>query len=287
MKRREQGVALLFVLMTIVVVSTATLGLVRVTLVERVRSSLDAETEIASEVARATETPILRWLVSRSRDVILPLEAEEPRVEVLNDAILGNDPLIEIRVTAWDTFGMLPLATIERGGPLADLLPNSIRRRREEIRGALAKPFGLDAFVDTAGQHESPFPDPSRDATRSRTSTKETALGALLAPSNAWPGELNVHTAPIAFVEAVLRAERRDGLSALLAQRARGERVTAMPSSSRANRKDREVPTLVNESTCFAFRIDVRVGLVRRSWWAVYEAASASEWVCAQRMGIP
>lgn len=286
MKHREHGVALLIVLMAIVVVSTATLGLVRVTLVERVRSNLDAEAEIASEVAQAAETPILRWLVSRSRDVILPLEAKEPRIEILHDHFEVEDVPLEIHITAWDTLGMLPLATIERGGPLADLLPESIRRRRADLPKNLEKPLGLDAFVDAAGLLESPFPESSK-ITFSGDSPKEIALGALLAPSNAWPGELHVHTAPIAFLEAVLREERRGGLSAMLAQRARGERVTALPQSSRTKRKDREIPTLVNESTCFAFRIDVRVGQVRRSWWAVYEAASASEWVCAQRMGIP
>lgn len=97
-------------------------------------------------------------------------------------------------------------------------------------------------------------------------------------------GRINVNTAPREVVEQALRAAGRGGLELVLAARVEGRSVSlgdlrVSSSSSRA------APQIIGSSFAWSFRIDVQVGPLRRSWWAVYMKAR-STWECVQRLAI-
>jgi len=279
---RDRGVALLLVLGAIVIVSTASIGVMRVVLEARTKRAFDHDARTAAEVLRASEAPILEWLVSASNDVVLETSADIPEVKVLRDRFYVGDREVDLEITAFDAFGMAPVDVMRRGGPLKDLLPSAVVLEAERVAASLSSARALDELVLETTSN--PFPSPRRGHA-GRDSTA--CLGAYLSFANPFPGDLNVNTAPVSYLQAVFAKAKRGGFSKWVVARDRGERLVAPSLGGGADGDDSDTPRLTSESTAWYLRIDVRVGRVHRAWWALYEAGSAMEWICASRISIP
>lgn len=273
---------------------------------------------------RSTEAPILHWLVTESSGVVLPDDVEAPVVEVLHDAWAVDDSTFEMRITAWDQLGMVPIERAAKGSVLRIALPTDVRRAVDALPEASSAEPGLDLLV----HHERPihafprvhpgeFPGMSPrvfprvfpgeravfhvgHATRGRSSDTSTeppqsrlvdGIGAFVATHNCDPVRVNVNTAPMPLVEAALRAAGRGGLDVIRGNRHDG-RASNTPSGSppRRHGEQRQV-LIVGSSDTWALRIDLQVNRTRRSWWCVYERdASAgvrgTPWRCVQRLLI-
>ncbi|MFK7960845.1 MAG: hypothetical protein AB8G96_10000, partial [Phycisphaerales bacterium] len=81
---------------------------------------------------------------------------------------------------------------------------------------------------------------------------------------------------------------RTDGLDleTILSARAAGE-VTAVPGRPGGARRTSRRLVLTDRSDAWAFRIDVRVGPVERSWWTIMQRSPADgSWTVEQRLAI-
>jgi hypothetical protein len=91
----------------------------------------------------------------------------------------------------------------------------------------------------------------------------------------------------LALLEAALRDAGRGGLEAILAARSEGRQVPIPTAASDANDTAANGigERFVSVSDAWAFRVDARVGRVRRSHWLQYRPQE-SKWRCVQRLFI-
>ena len=151
----------------------------------------------------------------------------------------------------------------------------AVRRTVEAFDIPEGAPFGLDLLM---ADGKSPFPVGGADG------AETLSAGAYVATHN---GDffLNVNTAPLPLIEVSLRLLGRGGLEQIIQARSEGKFFveSVVPGSKSSS----DEPRLVSVSNAWAFRIDVRVEGVRRSWWVVYRRESAaSSWRCVQRLAI-
>lgn len=266
--RQERGVALLIVLGTLVAVSASALLIARNATLSHTEDTLRTRERLCSDALRAAESPIREWLQSISQRVVLPPDADEPRVEVFADRWGSRSPdsgeygegiSCAIRITAWDQCGMAP-----------------VEDRVDSL--------GLD-LLEPAGER-SVFPSAlSAQALR----TRPPALGATTATHN--PGRpggqprLNVNTAPLGLVSSAFREAGIGGIEQVTEARANGKpaplaelRVTRRGGAGSAR--------IVGNSNAWAFRIDATADRVTRSWWEVW-IDTGSGWQRVQRLEIP
>lgn len=275
MSRPRRGAALLLVLASLVLVMSSSVMLLQLASTARLGRRINHDNRIANDLARAVQPALERWLAKESPDVVLPPDAQTPEVPVFRDVLAEGARPIEVRVTAWDQGGLIPFDAARGGSPLESDLPVEVKRAVESIKLGPSTAPGLDLFVGNDALMPA-FPEGG--ATEGPPS-----VGAWVATHNS--GWINVNTAPIDLVEAAMRLAGRGGLEQIVAARAQGELATMgdLPQSGDA---DDLAPDLVAQSRAWAFRIDVRVGLLRRSWWAVYESGG-QKWECVQRLAIP
>lgn len=276
MSRPRRGAALLVVLASLMLVMTASVILVQLASTARLGRGVDRDNRIANDLARAVEPAVERWLATKASDVALPPDAQTPEVPVLLDVLAEGACTIEVRVTAWDQGGLVPFDAARGGSPLGSDLPIEVKRAVEWITVGKDTAPGLDlavgndalvsAFPEGGAMEGPPF-----------------SVGARVATHN--DGWINVNTAPIDLVETAMRLAGRGGLEQIVAARAQGKQAT-MSDLGDTGDPDDLAPELVGQSRAWAFRIDVRVGLLRRSWWAVYERGG-QKWECVQRLAIP
>ena len=116
------------------------------------------------------------------------------------------------------------------------------------------------------------------------------ALGAQVATHNGAPTRININTCSLNLLQAALRSANRGGIEAIVQARSRGRpadiSVDRRSENLRIDRVNTSSVRLVASSRCWAFRIDVRVNRVHRSWWSVFEK-STSGWKCVQRLVVP
>ncbi len=314
----RRGAALLIVLAALILTVTASVSLARLASTTKMQRTLDRAAILADDILRATEAPILTWLEHESAQVVLPPEVEAPRIGVLPDTWSDGKVAYELDIIAWDQCGMVPIQLARSGSPLRLALPADVRRALDQVKIKPNEPPGLDLFlgrvISTDGDirvfprslHTQPlvFKDPfapsaaqpsvDDDPSQADPPTASTvpAVGALVATHSGGAsgrgggggGRINVNTAPLDVVKHALRAAGRGGLKLVLAARAEGRSVPlgdlrVSSSSSRA------APQIVGSSVAWSFRIDVQVGPLRRSWWAVY-VKTRSNWECVQRLAI-
>ena len=292
---------MLITLAAMVLILTAAVTAARVASTARLADRIDFATELADELLIACEAPIQRWLGEESAAVVLPLESETPAVEVLHDRIGLGQTQIEIYITGYDQLGMIPLAAARSGSPLRLAVPEQITEAVEAVEFDADQAPGLDVFAGGAIDSPSAFPSESHssslifgiDETQPLAATEPPkmalAIGGLVATPTAGRGlrvRINVHTAPIKLLETALRAAGRGGIEQILAARSDGEPVAigSLPVFAE-ERLGSTSPLLVGVSDAWAFRIDIRVNIVHRSWWAVYQK-SGSAWPCVQRLAI-
>ncbi|MCH8151424.1 MAG: hypothetical protein IH830_03510 [Planctomycetes bacterium] len=304
----RRGAALLLVLATLIVAITAAATLARLASTVKTQRIVATRTIVADDLLRAAEAPILAWLASKSSTVVLPPEATSPQVQVLHDAWVIDATDHELRITAWDQCGMVPINVARSGSPLRLALPTDVKRVLDQVTIPRDQPAGLDLFL--AARHTGGaigvFPKPTRsppmvfkrasgedsspqvqsESTPPGISASEPSgvgLGAYLATHN--PGRINVNTAAMDLVEAALRLAGRGGLEQIIAARTQG-RLASLSALSPTADPHSAAPRIAASSNAWAFRIDLRVGTLRRSWWAVY-VQSRSTWECVQRLAIP
>lgn len=181
---------------------------------------------------------------------------------------------------------MAPLASIKAGSSLRTAIPGGILERVNAADAPQSGSVGLDQFgLDPI--------DLDRSALRSAFSAPDEndafSVGAWIATHPAGEnGSINVNTAPLPLIEAALAQAGRGGIELILAARREG-RVVPLPAAvigEDTGADSSSAVRLVGASTRWAVRIDVRVGLARRSWWSVYRQSSGS-WECVQRLVIP
>ncbi|MBI4881783.1 MAG: hypothetical protein HY812_19300 [Planctomycetes bacterium] len=279
--RPTRGVALLLTLAALVVVTTATVTLVRILLLEKTRARLELDSELAGDLLSAAEAPIQYWLEARSEEVVLPHTATEPRACVLDDAWVIEGRRYEIRIEAFDQAGMVSLRSARDGSPLRRFLPAEVREEIDAVKEPADSLWGLDLFPGfsfPAG--ESASAEDAADAEEA-----DPALGALVATHGEAPESLNVHTAPLPLVQAVYRLSGLGGFEQVAEARAKGRLVAAVPPRSDRLAADK-LPCLATRSRAWGFRVDARVGAAQCSIWAVYGPGEDEAWTCRQRLWI-
>ena len=297
---RETGAALLIVLATLVLVVTATATLARFASTVYAQRSVDRRTAVADDLLAQAGAKISVWLDRESFAVALPVDVVTPELTILNDAWMSGDSLHAVRVTAYDQNGLVPYAQARAGSLLRTTLPRAVRDEIDRARASRAEPLGLDQLQDPSGV-SSPFPTPLRKRAHvfgdpplppPTTPTPNTvalpggrlAFGAYIATHGVPPGRININTAPMAVVEEALRMVGLGGIEQIRRARSRGllANLGALGQVDPENRGS--APALVAKSDAWAFRIDIRVGALTRSWWAVY--VFRKDWKPVQRLGI-
>ncbi|MCC6910310.1 MAG: hypothetical protein IT430_20440 [Phycisphaerales bacterium] len=285
----RRGVALLLALAMIVLIVPVALGFTQRALLAGMDERVSEQGQVADSIRTQLEAgPLQNWLSTESGKVALPVEAPTPRVDVLHEHWEFDDCEYEVRITAWDQCGMAPWEVIATGSPLRAAVPARILERARPVASdrPRSKPLGLDQvaqFTLDAGGPVLPsaFPSPDeRDAS---------SPGAWIAthPVGEY-GSINVNTAPLPLIQAAFGQSGRGGIELILAARREG-RVGPLPAAVVAEDAGAQLNAkvqLIGASACWALRIDVRVGLVRRSWWSVYRQSSG-RWECVQRLVIP
>ena len=306
----RRGAALLIVLAALILTVTASVSLARLASTMKVQRKFDRAAIVADDLLRAAESPIIAWLESESAQVVLPPEVESPRIGVLHDTWTDGKRSYELDITAWDQCGMIPINLARSGSPLRLALPADVRRALDHVKIKPNEPPGLDLFlgrvISSDGDmrvfprslHTQPlvFKDPfapsaappSVDNGPSQAdppaASTVPAVGALVATHSGGGSRINVNTAPPDVVKHALRAAGRGGLEHVLAARAEGRSVS-LGDIGVSSSSNRAAPQIVGSSVAWSFRIDVQVGPLRRSWWAVY-VKGRSTWECVQRLAI-
>lgn len=289
-KQARRGVALLLVLLALAICVTGVAALASKAARLSAQHASDRQAIMADDLLTATEAPILNWLVESSQSVVLPPDVDEPRVVVLRDQWRAGDHDHELSITAWDQCGMVPIELVGSGSPLRLGVPAEVL---EVIDSSIASVGvrGIDQF------DASTWPVFPAGDEQGRPSSRP-AVGALIATHQNDTARLNVHTAPLALVEAGMRLAGRSGIEQIIRARAEGNQL-AIGGLSAERRPFAQGPALVGVSDVWSFRIDIRIGALRRSWWAVYEHGSrrttrgrggvettSGGWECAQRLVI-
>ena len=318
----RRGVALLLVLATFLIVVTAVTILVQTAAAIQARKSIDHHTRLADDLLDASQAPIKQWLIERSTSIVIPAE-QSPMVEVLHDSWVVDDLKVDLTITAFDQLGMVPLEAARGGWPLRLTLPQEILRQIDgslrlgsEPTGAINAP-GLDWFtgLDSSDPTSRVFPDGVKSVAVSFGRLPETipavgvgivavressnpgagagagpgALGECIATHNTNPQRININTAPMPLVEAAMRLAGRGGLEQVITARKAGKPANigaaAAPGSGSPDMQ-RFIPQIVATSNCWAFRVDIRIETLERSWWMVYQPAGNLPWMCVQRLAI-
>jgi len=267
------GAALLLVLAVLVLTVAALAPLAQLSALSMHDRGTRAAEAGADDLLRAAEAPLLRWLDDHALRATLPPDAAAPAVPVLRDRWTARAETA-LTITAFDQQGMVPLPLIGIDRALTLVLPDDLRALRSD-RGA---PAGLDALDVPKGRARFPL----ADAVESPT-----AAGALVATHAGSPAAINVNTAPMPLVEAALGSRGRGGLDAIRAARRAGRLFNPGSGDSKGENPidGRAIVEITGVSRAWAFRIDVRVDAVRRSWWAVY-AQTGSTWERRQLLAI-
>ncbi|MBK7406244.1 MAG: hypothetical protein IPJ41_16970 [Phycisphaerales bacterium] len=275
----RRGVALLLVLATLVLAVTAAAGLARASAGARLRAQWAGEERIADTLLDASEVPILDWLHRHAGRLVLPPDAASPRFMVLDDQMAVDGEACRVTIAAFDECGMAPAGWHGAG------FPAEVSARVEGAGGEFTNSPGLDLFPRLSLGAE------GRPAFPSAGGASMLSIGELVATHNpvrrGQQPAVNVNTAPMRLLKAVYAARALGGLEAIIEARAAGR--VASPGAVRAPQRSHglggEVPLPVAMSTCWAFRIDCRVGRLRYGWWCLY-ADRGSNWERVQRLAI-
>ncbi len=303
----QRGAALLIVLATLILVVGASVTIAAAASTHRLARKLARQTLVADDLLRAAEAPIMAWLGAESQRVVLPPHAAAPQVEVLHDVFAVDATRSELRITAWDQCGMVPVDAARSGSPLRLALPADVRQCLDRLTIPESVAPGLDLFLpvvepggvvsvfpvpaDTeplrfaaSGEAVLPEPAPASEHGSLKAASERLGIGSCVATHN--PGLINVNTAPAEVLEAALRHAGRGGLEQIIAARSEG-RLAPAPSGPPAGVAVRGAPQPVATSASWAIRVDIAVGALHRSWWASYAQSSGAQWECVQRLAIP
>ncbi len=247
---------MLLVLGALVVLLATTAMIARSRATDSIAARLHADFLDAISTAESTHEPVLAWLESESRNVIIHPDSLSPMFSVMNDTFQVGEKQVLITVTAWDQFAMPPIGEqIDIDQPVSGL---------DEIR----KPFSVYPSL-----------------------LKHDRLGASIATHNPVPGQqtrgntlpsVNLNTTPILRLNQLFSRFNVSGLDSVLSARASNEHAHA--TSLRFNS---DTPyRFVSSSQSWSIRTDVKFGLASLSLWSVY-IQRGDVWMLEQRIVIP
>lgn len=310
----RRGAALLLVLATLVLVTSACAILAASASTHRLHARLCEDALLSDDLERAAETAALEWLEQDAAKAVLGPDAEVSAIEILHDVWRLDGRISSVRITAWDQRGLAPASIARSGSPLRLAIPidvlNVIDSTALDRSNGVS---GLDEWVGGAGS------DPKRrvfpklpvtsqprlfgdlfDWDDSWTNVEEMppAIGAVVSPHNRDPVSINVNTAPRELLEAALRAAGLGGIEQILAARQAGTRAV-IGAGAQDPGQDASRVRLVDVSDLWGFRFDVTITResspyaagftstagVRRSWWLIYKRIG-NRWECLQRLVI-
>ena len=295
---------MIVVLVALVITTTAVTVAVRARIAWGLSASHDQRSRVAADLLDASRSPIEHWLAHDSARLVLPPDMDNPHSPVLHDRWKAGPNICELRITAWDQCGMIPLSALSRGHGLGRAVPAHALKAVRDLPHSWTEQPGLDQLQS---DRVSVFPAPrattpdlfgtADPAVRSFAYERgdDRALGAFLATHNPPtqvrhrrgppPVWLNVNSAPASLLEEALRLSGIGGLDAVLAARADGVGAALNALVSIGEPADSAPIRFVASSPSWAFRIDIRVGTLRRSWWEVWTSTS-SHWEAVQRLAI-
>ena len=272
-KQYQRGVALLLTLAALVLVVTVAVGIARLSATAAMHGKIDWHSSLADDLLTAAEAPIVHWLTTYSDKVVLALDSQSPEVAVLHDQWIAGDLPFELEITAWDQQGMAPMQLIHRGSPVRLAVPQLALDVVDRMRVPDDEILGLDMLDGSDGIDAiQVWPEKGRTL----------SVGSLVATHNG-NALINVNTAPIGLIEQAMRMAGRGGIEQIIESRATGDPASVPPLNEAESEAD--APQLVGGSTCWSFRIDIRVGRAAHSWWAVY-SRDGQGWTCVQRLAI-
>lgn len=115
----RRGITMLIALLALVALTSGIVALARdaASLSHAARVALDART--ADDLLVAAEDPIVHWLSGFSQSTVLPPEAPEPHIPILNDRLALGARHAQVRIDAYDASGpsRLNIST----APMADV----------------------------------------------------------------------------------------------------------------------------------------------------------------------
>jgi hypothetical protein len=263
------------VLAALVVTVTASAALLGAAGDIRLRMQFDDRLMQADDLLDAVDGPIRHWLRTASPSIVLPAGAAQPAVEILHDRLAETGEPVVVRIQGFDQCGMVPIALARSGSPIRLALAPDVLAALDQLESSPEDQPGLDWFIAaSAERREGPAVFPDADGS--------IALGGAIATHN--PGLINVNTAPIPLVETAIRASGTGGLEPIIAARLQRKPAPA-PAPGPQRPADPQNPRirLASSSPAWGFRIDIQVGPLRRSWWAVYVLVR-SRWECMQRL---
>lgn len=296
----RRGAALLLVLGALVVsVSAALIAARAITRGKLATAAADADT-LAGDLLVGCESPARAWLVNESARVALPAEADLPAVQVLHDTWEDAGRRIEVRITAWDQCGMVPIQAVRFGHPLAGVVSEAARDAALALPAEWLDRPGLDqfpgagsVFPELPATESTVFGSGEQPSANSRSEYEGTAIGAELATHSPGSGRarrgqtpvlLNVNTTPRRLLEEAMRLAGRGGVETILDKRGRGEPAAVGDVTTDGTQRESGV-RFIASSPAWAFRIDVRAGMIQRSVWEVW-AHESSDWEVVQRLAI-
>lgn len=303
----------MLVLATLVLVTSACVILARLGSTAALHTNAARAVALADDLLVPAEDVILDWLAAHSESVVLAPDATLPAVEVLHDAWCAHDLEVEMRITAWDQRGMVPIAVARTASPLRAAVPFEVlrvidslapqessdpsagARGLDQLRADASRDDGVPIFPIVAAQGEpvrfgDDMVDNSPTAAADSARTDAAAVGALIATHPSGHTAVNVNTAPLGLVEAALRVAGRGGIEQVIASREAGKLATITAITGRGE----ESFGLLRSSDCWAFRVDINVrrrsghgvaGGVQRSWWTIF-AKNRAQWERVQRLVI-
>lgn len=297
---------MLIALATLVVSLTAVVALVGAASGTRLSRATTQALHVCDDLLIAAQQPIVHWLENESASVTLPPDTASPEVAVMHDLWLANEIEHELRITAWDQCGMVPAIAARAGSPLRLSIPEpalQVLDARTDPEGSHI--LGLDTYAATsellehrifpqAGQSTiSQFSSDSMESAflqrdPPRPDQRRPEFGALIATHAQQDSfSININTAPMPLVRAALREAGRGGMEHITASRAENRHINIGSLPELQSPRGRSL-NLISSSHQWSFRIDIRVGEVKRSWWCVYLRSPASEdgWECVQRLVI-
>lgn len=255
----RRGVALLLVLATLLVVSTAALLLVRTRATASLGRRIDDRTVAIDDAITAAEGRIAAWLQNEAATAVVDPDAPSIEIPILDDLIVLEGVATRIRVAAFDQQAMLPWDDARSGSPLRMALPAAVSARlRDRPEGRRTSPgldllplprpgeaptfprispgppdampiaFGAGTQAEPAGVESSKLFDSQTTAPAASP-----AVGAWLATHAPSPAAINVNTAPIELLDAAMRRLGRGGLEPIIeARRARRHTALAAPTAT-------------------------------------------------------
>ncbi|MEM9372526.1 MAG: hypothetical protein AAGA55_02685 [Planctomycetota bacterium] len=267
----RRGVAMVLVLGAAVVMLTAAATVARLRVDRQIRSQVDRSLVQALEVTRASDAAIRAWLAAEADEVVLASDVSAPMLVVMDESIRLDGANIQIAITAWDQYGMIPRD------------PLVLKHVAEHIAEDVSEAGWLAAShpgLDQPGGVSRVFPtrrNPDRPggviATHNPPDKTRRGRGAAAV-------DINTNTAPRWLLDALLDQDPATRRGIRVA-RNQGERA---PTSRRQESQDLAV-RLVGTSPVWSFRIDVDSDHARVSVWSVY-ANRGGVWTREQQLAI-